>query len=108
VNSIVVLNWKDKDFAERVIYSLEKQGYRRTEDYEGMGAQIQVWEKEARNNLRGETIALDPLAPIKLIPADIMIGRIKDRMAVYMPEGSKDWEIDHAATNIVYDLQGKP
>ncbi len=31
MNSIVIVNWEDKDFAERVAYSLEKQGFKRTE-----------------------------------------------------------------------------
>lgn len=108
MNSVVIVNWVDKDFADRVLYSLEKHGYRRTEDYESAGAQIQVWEKDSRTNARGQVLGSDPLAPIKTLPVDLMVSAIAGRLAVYMPEGTKQWEIEHAATMLVYDLQGKP
>jgi hypothetical protein len=108
VNSIVIVNWEDKDVAERIAYSLEKQGFKRTEDYESTGTRIQVWEKEARDNARGRVLSASPLDPIKLLPVDLMVAALKGRLAVYMPEGTKDWEIEHAATNLIYDLMGKP
>jgi hypothetical protein len=37
-----------------------------------------------------------------------MVAAIKDRLATYMPVGSKDWEVEHAATNLIFDLMGKP
>lgn len=108
MNSVVIVNWVDTDFAQRVTYSLEKCGYVRSEDYQCAAAQIQVWEKAAAANARGRFLESDPLAPIRLLPVPLMVNAIKDRLAVYMPEGSKDWEIEHAATNLVYDLMGKP
>lgn len=110
MNSIVIVNWVDKDFAERVLYSLEKQGYRRTEDYEHAGAQCQVWEKDARTNARGQVLGNDPLAPIKLIPAELMVDKILPRLQHSLEEkdGWSDIWIRHMAVNIVYDLQGKP
>lgn len=108
MNSVVIVNWEDKDFAQRVLYSLERAGYIRSEDYECGAAHMQVWEKVPENNLRGRMIGSDPLAPIKLLPTALMVATIKDRLAVYMPEGTKDWEIEHAATNLIFDLMGKP
>lgn len=109
MNSIVIVNWEDKDFAERVLYSLEKQGFKRTEDYESAGAHLQVWEKEGKNNARGRTLGVDPLAPIKFLPVDLMVAKITGRLAgAYMPEGTPAWQIEHMATNLIYDLMGKP
>jgi hypothetical protein len=56
MNSVVIVNWEDKDFAKRIAYSLEKQGFNCTEDYENVGAHIQVWEKESKDNVRGRTL----------------------------------------------------
>ena len=104
----MIVNWVDADFAQRVLYSLERQGYVRKEDYECSQAQIQVWEKAPENNAKGRVLKSDPLAPIKVLPLNLMVEAIKGRLAVYMPEGTKDWEIEHAATNLVFDLMGKP
>jgi hypothetical protein len=108
VNSVVIVNWEDKDFAQRVLFALERQGYVRMEDYECGAAHMQVWEKGAATNLKGRVIGSDPLAPIRALPQDLMVATIKGRLAVYMPEGTKDWEIEHAATNLIFDLMGKP
>lgn len=108
MSSIVIVNWEDKDFAERVCYSLERARYVLTEDYECGATRMQVWEKAPENSQRGRMIGSDPLAPIKLLPLDLMVSAIKGRLAVYMPPGTKDWEIEHAATNLIFDLMGKP
>ncbi len=110
MNSIVIVNWEDKDFAERVRYSLEKQGFTRTEDYEDVGVRCQVWSKESKDNARGRVIENDPLAPIKLIPAELMVDKILPRLQHSLEEkdGWSDIWIRHMAVNIVYDLQGKP
>jgi hypothetical protein len=108
VNSIVIVNWVDKEFAQRVLFSLERAGYVRKEDYECGAAQMQVWEKAPENNQRGRMLGSDPLAPIKLLPLELMVAAIKDRLAVYMPQGTPAWEIEHAATNLIFDLMGKP
>jgi hypothetical protein len=108
VNSIVIVNWEDKDFAQRVLYTLERQGYARTEDYECGQAHMQVWHKASGDNAQGRVIDSNPLAPIRLLPQELMVHAIKGRLAVYMPEGTKDWEIEHAATNLIFDLMGKP
>jgi hypothetical protein len=109
VNSVVIVNWEDKEFAQRVLYSLERQGYVRTEDYECGQAHMQVWQKGAADNQRGRVIENDPLAPIRLLPVEAMVARIKGRLAgAYLPEGTPDWQVEHAATNLIFDLMGKP
>lgn len=108
VNSVVVVNWVDKDFAQRVLYSLERCGYVRSEDYECGQAHMQVWAKGAADNQNGRVLGSEPLAAIRLLPQELMVAAIKDRLAVYMPEGTPAWEIEHAATMLIFDLMGKP
>ena len=43
MNSVAIINWEDREFKERVSYSLEKTGYAMTEDYLQHGVRIQVW-----------------------------------------------------------------
>jgi hypothetical protein len=110
VNSIVIVNWEDKDVAERIAYSLEKQGFKRTEDYESTGTRIQVWEKEAKDNARGRVLNASPLDPIKLLPPDMMVQAILPRLenAIgHLPGQTPLWT-EHLALNLVYDLMGKP
>jgi hypothetical protein len=108
VNSVVIVNWEDVEFAQRVLFSLERQGYVRVEDYECGATHMQVWEKGAATNLKGRVIGSDPLAAIRTLPRELMVAAIKGRLAVYMPEGTAEWEVEHAATNLIFDLMGKP
>lgn len=105
---MVIVNWEDKDFAQRVLYSLERAGYIRSEDYECSQVHIQAWEKAPGDNLRWRVIENNPLAPIRLLPLALMVEAIKGRLAVYMPEGTQEWEVENAAINLVFDLMGKP
>lgn len=44
-NSVVIINWEDREFLQRMETSLRKNGFVKREDYEQVGAHTQVWEK---------------------------------------------------------------
>lgn len=42
MNSVLIINWVDKEFLERVRYALQRAGYLVTEDYDGVGTKTIV------------------------------------------------------------------
>jgi uncharacterized protein (DUF2126 family) len=108
MNSIAIVNWEDKEFWERVTYSLTKARYVLTEDYESIGVRTAVWEKPSNLNQVGRYIESDPLAPLRLLPAEAIAARLIDRLETFMPEGTPRWMAEQAAINLAFDLMGKP
>lgn len=108
MNSVVIVNWEDKVFVDRVRYSLEKQGFVREEDYEAMGTRTQVWIKSPKENFSGRVIGSDPLESIRLIPVEKLVSCLLPRLAVLMPEGTSQADLEWSATNLAFDLMGKP
>ena len=108
MNSVAIVNWEDKEFAERVAYALGRAGYVREEDYESLGVRTTVWTKTAKNNLSGRMIGNDPLEPLRHLPAEVIANCIKSRLATFVPEGTDQWHLDWMATNLAFDLMGKP
>ncbi len=108
MNSVVIVNWEDKVFVDRVRYSLEKQGFVREEDYESTGLRTQVWTKSPKENLAGRMIGSDPLEAIRLIPVESLVSCLMPRLAVLMPEGTSQADLEWSAKNLAFDLMGKP
>jgi hypothetical protein len=108
MNSIAIVNWEDKEFRERVTYALTKARYVLTEDYESIGVRTSVWEKPSNVNQVGRVIENDPLAPLRLLPAEAIAARIIDRLETLMPAGTERHWLEWAATNLAFDLMGKP
>jgi hypothetical protein len=110
MNSVAIINWEDKEFWERLTYSLTKARYVLTEDYESIGVRTAVWEKPSNLNQVGRFIASDPLDPLRLLPVDQMVRRILPRLLHSLanePGWTQVW-IEHLAVNLVFDLMGKP
>lgn len=108
MNSILTLNWQDKAVAHRIGVMLEQNGYTLTENYDTNGQCVQVWQKGPEATFTGRGIELSLQQAIRRMPAQMLVNMIKGRLAVYMPVDSKDWQIEQAATMLVYDLQGLP
>jgi hypothetical protein len=104
----IIVNWEDKDFRDRVLFSLERQGYVRSEDYEQVGVKTQVWTKAASDNQRGRWIENDPLGPLRLLPAELIASRLAPRLAAYMSPGTYPHELEAAAMNLASALTGRP
>lgn len=60
-NSVVIVNWADRDFLHSVETSLRKKGFAKREDYEQHGLQTQVWEKAPNKSVDMKPISLAPL-----------------------------------------------
>jgi hypothetical protein len=108
VNSVAVINWEDQVFKERVAYSLEKTGYVLTEDYQQHGVRIQVWTKACDAPNKGQWIKGSVEEQLRLIPVELLVSRLKERLRMLLPSSTQEQQLEHAATSLAFDLQGRP
>jgi hypothetical protein len=108
MNSILTLNWQDKEIAHRIGVMLEQSGYTLTENYDTNGQCVQVWKKEPERTFTGRGIDQTLQESLRRMPAQLLANMIQGRLAVCMPEGTPEHDVAHAALMLVYDLQGLP
>lgn len=107
LNSVVIVNWEDQSFKERVAYSLEKTGYVKTEDYQQSGVLTQVWTKAAEAPNRGAWIKGSVEEQLRLIPAPLLASRLKERLRALLPSSTPEQKVEAIAMNLAFDLQGQ-
>lgn len=108
MNSIAIVNWEDEQAMQRIAYSLGKFGYLKSEEYEESGVKTTVWKKEPKDSTTERTVGADPLAALKMIPAETIAHRLMGRLRVMMPPDTSQADLLWAAMNLAFDLQGKP
>lgn len=120
MNSVVVVNWEEPKFYERASRALARLGYKIAEDYTVHDSRVTVWSKEPESTSTGRWIRHDsdndqatwPVERVQAwlsrIPHERLAAVIKPRLKVHLPDGIADWEVDWAANNVIFDLQGKP
>ncbi len=59
MNSVFIINWVDKEFIERMRYTLQRAGYLVAEDYEGIGTKTIVCVKAPKAKEPGSPVGLD-------------------------------------------------
>ena len=108
MNSVAIINWEDREFKERVSYSLEKTGYAMTEDYLQHGVRIQVWTKASDVPNKGQWIRGSVEEQLRLIPAGLLASLLKERLRTLLPSSTPPCQLEHSAMNLAFDLQGRP
>jgi hypothetical protein len=108
MNSIVTINWQDKEVAHRIGVLLEQSGYTLTENYDASGQCVQTWKKEPEKTFTGRGIDRTLQESLRRMPAELLVSMIQGRLAVCMPAGTSEQDVAQAALMLVYDLQGFP